>query len=64
MREYAVIEDYLQGVEISVLAAVTEEKHDSMEVCIVPLYQRDHKRLLDAAQVPIPVECAIVLSMI
>lgn len=50
-----VIEDYLQGVEISVLAAVsvTEESAKNGKACIRAfLPARDHKRLLDGAQGP------------
>ena len=50
-----VIEDYLQGVEISVLAAVsvTEESAKNKTACIKAfLPARDHKRLLDGAQGP------------
>lgn len=50
-----VIEDYLQGVEISVLAAVsvTPEYAVSGNAAIVPfLPARDHKRLNDGAQGP------------
>ena len=50
-----VIEEYLQGVEISVLAAVsvTAESAASGTAAIVPfLPARDHKRLLDGAQGP------------
>lgn len=50
-----VIEDYLQGVEISVLAAVsvTPEFALSENATIIPfLPARDHKRLLDGAKGP------------
>ncbi len=50
-----VIEEYLQGVEISVLAAVsvTEETAASGKACIKPFVPaRDHKRLLDGAKGP------------
>ena len=50
-----VIEDYLEGVEISVLAAVsvTPEYAVSGNAAIVPfLPARDHKRLLDGAKGP------------
>ena len=50
-----VIEEYLQGVEISVLAAVsvTEESSASGKACIKAfLPARDHKRLLDGAKGP------------
>ena len=50
-----VIEDYLQGVEISVLAAVSLSEKTRLDgsSCIVPFIPaRDHKRLLDAAQGP------------
>ncbi|MCM1322099.1 MAG: phosphoribosylamine--glycine ligase [Bacteroides sp.] len=50
-----VIEDYLRGVEISVLAAVsvTEETARTGDACIIPFVPaRDHKRLLDGAQGP------------
>ena len=50
-----VIEDYLEGVEISVLAAVsvTPEYAVSGSASIVPfLPARDHKRLLDGAKGP------------
>ncbi len=50
-----VIEEYLQGVEISVLAAVsvTEKSAAAGKAKIVPfLPARDHKRLLDGAKGP------------
>lgn len=50
-----VIEEYLQGVEISVLSAVsvTPETAAAGKACIVPfLPARDHKRLLDGAKGP------------
>ncbi len=50
-----VIEDYLEGVEISVLAAVscTPEYAVQGSACIVPfLPSRDHKRLMDGAKGP------------
>lgn len=50
-----VIEEYLQGVEISVLAAVsvTPENAQNGKAAIVPfLPARDHKRLLDGAKGP------------
>ena len=50
-----VIEDYLEGVEISVLAAVsvTEEFTKAGKSTIIPfLPARDHKRLCDGAQGP------------
>lgn len=50
-----VIEDYLQGVEISVLAAVSVTPEYAMQgnATIVPfLPARDHKRLLDGAKGP------------
>ena len=50
-----VIEDYLQGVEISVLAAVsvTENSAKTNKACIKAfLPARDHKRLLDGAKGP------------
>ena len=50
-----VIEEYLQGVEISVLAAVsvTEESASKNEACIKAfLPSRDHKRLMDGAKGP------------
>ncbi|MBQ6780964.1 MAG: phosphoribosylamine--glycine ligase [Treponema sp.] len=50
-----VIEEYLQGVEISVLAAVsvTPESAKTGKAAIIPfLPARDHKRLLDGAQGP------------
>ena len=50
-----VIEDYLQGVEISVLAAVsvTENSAKINKACIKAfLPARDHKRLLDGAKGP------------
>ena len=50
-----VIEDYLRGVEISVLAAVsvTKESAASGKACIIPFIPaRDHKRLNDGAQGP------------
>lgn len=50
-----VIEEYLRGTEISVLAAVSvsEEFTEKGKSCIVPfLSARDHKRLLDGAKGP------------
>lgn len=48
-----VIEDYLQGVEISVLAAVSVTPEHPEKACIVPfLPARDHKRLYDEAKGP------------
>ncbi len=50
-----VIEDYLEGVEISILAAVsvTPEYAVQGNACIVPfLPARDHKRLMDGAKGP------------
>ncbi len=50
-----VIEEYLQGVEISILAAVsvTDESASSGKACIKPFVSaRDHKRLLDGAKGP------------
>ena len=50
-----VIEEYLQGVEISVLAAVSvfEQTIENKTSCILPFIPaRDHKRLLDGAQGP------------
>lgn len=48
-----VIEDYLQGVEISVLAAVSVTPEHPEKACIVPfLPARDHKRLYDGAKGP------------
>lgn len=50
-----VIEEYLQGVEISILAAVsvTPESAKNGKACIVPFVSsRDHKRLLDGAKGP------------
>ncbi|MCQ2596702.1 MAG: phosphoribosylamine--glycine ligase [Treponema sp.] len=50
-----VVEDYLEGVEISVLAAVscTPEYAVQGSACIVPfLPSRDHKRLMDGAKGP------------
>ena len=48
-----VIEEYLQGVEISVLAAVSVKPGDEKNATIRPfLPARDHKRLLDGAQGP------------
>ncbi|WP_407427668.1 phosphoribosylamine--glycine ligase [Treponema sp.] len=50
-----VIEEYLQGVEISVLAAVsvTEESAANGKACIKAfLPARDHKRLMDGAKGP------------
>lgn len=50
-----VIEEYLQGVEISVLAAVsvTPESAAAGKAAIIPfLPARDHKRLLDGAKGP------------
>lgn len=48
-----VIEDYLEGVEISVLSAVSVSKNNLENAVIVPfLPSRDHKRLLDGAKGP------------
>lgn len=48
-----VIEEYLQGVEISVLAAVSVDPEHPETACIKPfLPARDHKRLLDGALGP------------
>lgn len=50
-----VLEEYLQGVEISILAAVsvTEKSASSGAACIKPFVSaRDHKRLLDGAKGP------------
>lgn len=48
-----VVEDYLQGVEISVLAAVSVTPEHPEKACIVPfLPARDHKRLCDGAKGP------------
>ena len=48
-----VIEDYLRGVEISVLAAVSVTKENPESACIVPFIPaRDHKRLNDGATGP------------
>ncbi|MBO5137854.1 MAG: phosphoribosylamine--glycine ligase [Spirochaetaceae bacterium] len=50
-----VIEEYLQGTEISVLSAVsvTPENIVSNKACIIPFVPaRDHKRLLDGAKGP------------
>lgn len=50
-----VIEEYLQGVEISILAAVsvTPESAAAGNACIVPFVPaRDHKRLMDGARGP------------
>ena len=50
-----VIEDYLQGVEISVMAAVsvTPELAAAGKACILPFVPaRDHKRLMDGAKGP------------
>ena len=48
-----VIEDYLQGVEISVLAAVNVDPAHPENACIIPfLPSRDHKRLMDGAKGP------------
>ena len=48
-----VIEEYLQGVEISVLAAVSVNPEKPDSACIKPfLPARDHKRLLDGARGP------------
>lgn len=50
-----VIEEYLQGVEISVLAAVSVTKELALQnkACIIPFKTaRDHKRLLDGAKGP------------
>ncbi len=50
-----VIEEYLKGVEISVLAAVsvTKESAEAGKACIIPFQAaRDHKRLLDGAKGP------------
>lgn len=51
--EKLVIEEYLQGVEISVLAAVSVTPENPNKATIKPfLPARDHKRLLDGAQGP------------
>lgn len=51
--EKLVIEEYLQGVEISVLAAVSVTPENPSKATIKPfLPARDHKRLLDGAQGP------------
>lgn len=48
-----VIEEYLQGVEISVLAAVSVNPEKPETACIKPfLPARDHKRLMDGAKGP------------
>lgn len=48
-----VIEDYLQGVEISVLSAVSVNPEHPENACIIPfLPARDHKRLEDGAKGP------------
>ena len=50
-----VIEDYLEGVEISVLAAVcvTKDAAEKNKATIIPfLPARDHKRLMDGAKGP------------
>ncbi len=48
-----VIEEYLQGVEISVLAAVSVNPEDTSKACIKSfLPARDHKRLNDGATGP------------
>ena len=50
-----VIEEYLEGEEISVLAAVsvTPETSETGQACIIPFVPaRDHKRLLDGAEGP------------
>ncbi len=50
-----VIEEYLRGTEISILAAVcvTKETVANNKACIIPfLSARDHKRLLDGAKGP------------
>ena len=48
-----VIEDYLQGVEISVLSAVSVNPEHPENSCIIPfLPARDHKRLEDGAKGP------------
>ncbi len=50
-----VVEEYLRGKEISVLAAVsvTKELTEKGKSCIIPfLPSRDHKRLLDGAKGP------------
>ena len=50
-----VIEEYLQGTEISILSAVsvTEESAKNGSACIIPFVPaRDHKRLLDGAKGP------------
>lgn len=48
-----VIEDYLKGVEISVLAAVSVTPDNPEKACILPfLPSRDHKRLMDGAKGP------------
>lgn len=51
--EKLVIEEYLQGVEISVLAAVSVTPENPSKATIKPfLPARDHKRLMDGAQGP------------
>lgn len=51
--EKLVIEEYLQGVEISVLAAVSVTPENPNKATIKPfLPARDHKRLMDGAQGP------------
>lgn len=50
-----VVEEYLRGSEISILAAVsvTPESAEAGKACILPfLSARDHKRLLDGAKGP------------
>ncbi len=49
-----VIEDYLQGIEISILSAVsvTAETNDSQNVIVPFLPARDHKRLEEGAKGP------------
>ena len=50
-----VIEEYLKGVEISILAAVsvTPELAEKGKACIIPFTTaRDHKRLMDGAKGP------------
>lgn len=48
-----VIEDYLKGVEISVLSAVSVDPVHPENACIIPfLPARDHKRLEDGAKGP------------
>lgn len=48
-----IIEEYLEGEEVSILAAVSVNPKNKEKACIVPFVSaRDHKRLKDGAQGP------------